>query len=96
MDAKEAVTQAKRFVAELFGEENIGEIALEELAFDYETDEWKVTIGFTRPWASPKTSGNIGFQLPANRAYKQVRMTEDGGKVLSVTDRILQFADPRS
>lgn len=94
MDAREAVSYAKRYVSELFAEENIGEVALEEIDYDYEEDEWKVTIGFTRPWASPKTSGHIGFELPANRAYKQVRMNEDGSKVLSVRDRILQFADP--
>ena len=95
MDAKEAVSYAKRYVSELFSEENIAEVALEELDYDYDEDEWKVTIGFTRPWASPKTSGHIGFELPSNRAYKQVRMSEDGSKVLSVRDRILQFADPR-
>ena len=94
MDAREAVSYAKRYVSELFAEENIAEVALEEIDYDYDEEEWKVTIGFTRPWASPKTSGHIGFELPTNRAYKQVRMSEDGSKVLSVKDRILQFADP--
>ncbi len=94
MDAKEAVSHAKRYVSELFADENIAEVALEEIDYDYEEDEWKVTIGFTRPWASPKASGHIGFELPSNRAYKQVRLNEDGSRVLSVRDRILLFAEP--
>jgi len=94
VDAKEAVSHAKRYVSELFSEENIAEVALEEVDYDYDEAEWRITIGFTRPWASPRTRGHIGFELPSNRAYKQVRMNDDGTRVLSVKDRILQFADP--
>ena len=93
MGPKDAAAYAKRYVAELFGDETIGELGLEEIDFDYEVNEWKITVGFSRPWPTPRDPKGIGFQLPANRSYKMVRISEDGERIISVKDRALLWAE---
>lgn len=85
MDVKEAVQVAKDYVIELFGEEGIVDVGLEEIDFD-QLDNWVVTIGFSRPW-----NRNIGSVLggQASRSYKTVRIQDGDGRVLSVKDRAL-------
>ena len=86
MDVKEAVQAAKNYVIELFGEEGISDVGLEEVDFD-QSDNWVVTIGFSRSW-----NRNIGSVLggQASRSYKAVRIQDKDGKILSVKDRALR------
>ena len=51
MDVKEAVRTAKEYLAELFAEETITDVGLEEVVFDDASNEWNITIGFSRPWS---------------------------------------------
>ena len=90
MDAKEAVQVAKDYVIELFGKEGIVDVGLEEVDFD-PSDNWIVTIGFSRSW-----NRNIGSVLggQASRSYKAIRIQNKDGKVLSMKDRAL-FNDLR-
>ena len=44
MDVKEAVLTAKRYVADVFADEGIADIGLEEVEFDEASDVWMVTI----------------------------------------------------
>ncbi len=50
MDVKEAISLARDYVKEVFTEEQISAVGLEEVEFDESSDNWHVTIGFTRPW----------------------------------------------
>ena len=50
MDVKEAVKRAKAFISDLFADEDIRDLGLEEVEYDEASREWRVTIGFTRPW----------------------------------------------
>ena len=86
MDVKEVVQMAKDYVAELFGDEDIIHVGLEEVDFD-QSDNWAVTIGFSRPW-----NRNIGSVLggQTSRSYKVVRIRDEDGKVLSVKDHALK------
>ena len=86
MDVKEVVRAAKNYVAELFGDEDIIHVGLEEVDFD-QSDNWVVTVGFSRPW-----DRNIGSVLGGqpSRSYKVVRIRDEDGKVLSVKDRTLK------
>ena len=54
MDVKEAVRAAKEYVVDLFDGEEIDYVGLEEVEFDHESDQWKITIGFSRPWIVPR------------------------------------------
>ena len=86
MDVKEAVQVAKNYVIELFAEEGIVDVGLEEVDIEL-SDTWVVTIGFSRPW-----NRNIGSVLGGqpSRSYKAVRVQDKNGKVMSVKDRALR------
>ena len=87
MDVKEAAQIAKTYVRDLFIDEGISDVGLEEIECD--GGYWRITIGFSRPW-----DHHIGSVLGGKkaRAYKVVEITDETGYVLSVKDRIL----PRS
>lgn len=89
MDVKEAVQVAKNYILELFEEEGIVDVGLEEVDFDQsdsQSDNWVVTIGFSRSW-----NRSIGSVLggQTSRSYKAVRIQDEDGRVLSVKDRTL-------
>ena len=48
MDVKEAAKLAKDYVADLFRDEGISNVGLEEIELHGQT--WEVTVGFSRPW----------------------------------------------
>ena len=84
MDVKQAVAKAKRYVLELFEDEAITDIGLEEIEFDDVKKLWQVTIGFTRPWDQ-----NIGSVLGGTRSrtYKKILIRDRDHEVLSVKNR---------
>jgi hypothetical protein len=87
MDAKEVVSKAKEHIALLFADENISNVGLEEVEHDQEFDEWKITIGFSRPWDEPRNPlHNIAVAGP-RRSYKVVRLANKSGDLLSVKNR---------
>lgn len=49
MDVKQAVEMAKNHIKDLFENEGISNLGLEEVDFDDQTSVWYVTIGFSRP-----------------------------------------------
>ena len=49
-DVKEAVQLAKRHLLQVFSGEKITDVGLEEVEFDNTKGDWKITMGFTRPW----------------------------------------------
>lgn len=90
MDVKEAVDLAKKHVVELFANEGIVNLGLEEVEFDDTDSVWSVTIGFSRPW--DKVSGGLGLAVLAqaqtlSRSYKVVRIQDPSRRVLSVKNR---------
>jgi hypothetical protein len=86
MDVKEAVAYAKQYVNELFGSESATNIGLEEVEFNDSGNEWRVTIGFSRPWDEPRNvfTAIAGAASPA-RSYKTVHIDNASGTVRSVT-----------
>jgi hypothetical protein len=94
VNVKEAVAQAKKYIFDLFSDENPKNIGLEEVEFDEQTNEWLVTIGFSRPWDNPMESSIAALsnlqRLP-NRAYKIVRISNEKDEVLSVKTREIKI-----
>ncbi len=92
MDAKKAVVLAKQHIAYLFADEQLINIGLEEVMFDDETNEWIITIGFSRPWDQPRqlimVSAVSTFSLL--RTYKVVRIASDSDRLRSIQKRELQ------
>ena len=67
-------------------------VGLEEVVFDDESDQWLITIGFSRPWDRPKTQSAALREDPLKRSYKVVRINDADGSVISLKDRILTAA----
>ena len=83
MEPKEAVLVAKEHVRDLFGDEGISNLGLEEIAL--EGNVWKITIGFSRKWDVNVSSVLSG----SGRAYKVLRISKINKQILSVMDRTL-------
>lgn len=97
VEVKAAVGIAKGHIRDLYAEEHLENIGLEEVVYDDDTDCWRVTIGFLRVWATahPKTMGETwGTQrspgLGGRREYKVVSVSDEDGALQSV--EIREFA----
>lgn len=85
MEVKEAVRAAKAYVSDLFAEESIINLGLEEVSFDDAAGTWDVTLGFSRPWNTIKNALTaISGDAATRRAYRVVEIRDSDGKVLSV------------
>ena len=94
MDVKQAVRTAREYVVSLYDEEDIMDIGLEEVEFDELSDEWRVTIGFSRPWDKENSVVPIPYSDARRpRAYKVVRIDDGDGQIISLKDRILVRSD---
>lgn len=88
MDVKEASRIAKDYVSEVYSEEEIANVGLEEVEFDDPARLWKITVGFSRPWNTKNpVMMALGGWRP-ERSYKVVCIDGDG-HVKSLTDRFL-------
>ena len=90
MDMKEAARAAKEHVADLYAPEGIDDIGLEEI--DLDGDTWKITVGFSRPWDQKNGASVILGQTQLRRSFKQLLIDDSSGRVKSIKDRILAFA----
>lgn len=92
VEVKQAVATAKTYVKDLYEpDETISNLGLEEVDYDPGKDEWKITVGFSRPWKRPRTQAaaileRMGEGTSQRRSYKVVTIANDG-KVLSMKDR---------
>ena len=86
MDVKEAVQAAKKHVAEIFADEPIADVGLEEVEFDEVSRVWAITIGFSRFWGRP---GEVIRALGGGtaRTFKTVRIHDESGRIQSVKHR---------
>lgn len=90
MGAKDAVRAAKEHIADLFQDEGVMDVGLEELVYrDGDLGVWEITIGFRRVWKGPDPVGNPLAVLSGRtspRTYKIVRISDEG-EVLSLKHR---------
>ena len=86
MDVKQAVQAAKSHVAEIFADESIVNVGLEEVEFDELNRVWAITVGFSRVWGRP---GDPIRALDGEtaRTFKIVRIEDESGRVRSVKHR---------
>ena len=91
IDVKEAALIARNYITDLFSDEKITNVGLEEVKFDIDTDTWKITLGFSRPWDHVNNSlvAKMGGSIHPDRSYKVVHINDDDGAVISLTDRLL-------
>ena len=82
MNVKEAVNVAKVYVSDLFTDEQIIDLGLEEVEFDDSHKIWNVTVGFSRPWSNKNVLSALTNGV--KRDYKVVKISDANAKVLSV------------
>ena len=88
MDVKQAVQTAKEHIAQLFSDEPISNIGLEEVEFNETVSVWEITIGFSRSWDRPGGSFISDLaRLESPRTYKTIRIQDESGRVESVKHR---------
>ena len=93
MDVKEVVRSAKAYLVDLFQDEQITNVGLEEVVFDEASALWKITIGFSRSWdlKGPLSVAMAGAS--PDRSYKVLSISDATGKVESLRDRVLWAAE---
>lgn len=90
MDRVEAVQAAKEYAKELFADEHISEILLEELNFDPDKDEWLITVSFAHTRPTPQATTPLARgRLFGDRQYKVVHIADRTSEFAGVTDRLL-------
>lgn len=93
MEVKEAVNTAIEYIIDLYADEPISEVGLEEVSLDPERGEWKVTVGFSRPWDAKTVIEAPYGPVHLDRVFKLLHLRDVDGQVLSVTDRLLAAAN---
>jgi hypothetical protein len=91
MDVKEAIAAAKKYLNEVYAEEQVTNLGLEEVETPLAANNWVITLSFSRPWNTPRTRAqevleNLGAVSSLKRSYKVITMADDG-TVLSMRDR---------
>jgi hypothetical protein len=90
MNVKDAVKLAMEYVADLFEDEKIENLGLEEVEYDDDNHYWQVTIGFSRPWDYSRNAfaalASAGGNTP-RRTYKLITINAQTKEVLSIKNR---------
>jgi hypothetical protein len=85
MEVKAAVKIAKEHLLDLFADEDISNLGLEEVEFDDSAQEWVVTLGFSRPWDEPRNAiASLAQAVISQRSYKTLRISDSADQVISV------------
>jgi hypothetical protein len=92
MDVKEAIAAAKSYLRDIYAEEEVTNLGLEEVEHVPQPGVWLVTLSFSRPWNAPRTRAqevleNLGAVSGLKRSFKVVTIADDGS-VLSMKDRV--------
>lgn len=88
MDVKEAVALARQYLQEVFAEEKIANLGLEEVEYDDVQHLWSITLGFSRPWDNT-FQGKIATALgdPGKREYKVVKIDDRNKRGIAIKNR---------
>ncbi len=91
MDVTDAIKVAKDDVTEVLADEAVTNLGLEETEYDPASGGWNITLGFSRPWNTPRTRAqelleNLGAVSSLRRSYKVLTISNTG-EVLSMKTR---------
>lgn len=91
MEAHDVIKRAKAWVTDIYAEEGIQNLGLEEIDYDEDERAWNVTLGFSRPWNTARNAITaITGEPVARRTYKIVKLSDSDGRVLSLHNRETQ------
>jgi hypothetical protein len=99
VDRLEAVKTAKQYISDLYSSEGTTKTRLQELNFDRANASWLITIGFAYLIGDSGASTGLGSSLTkavyGDRLYKLVRVDDQTGEVIGMTDRLLDPSPPQ-
>ncbi|MDT7041625.1 hypothetical protein [Candidatus Nitronereus thalassa] len=87
MNIKEAVKIAIEHARDVFEHEKISNLGLEEVEFNESQNEWRITVGFSRPWDETKGALGpllLGQGMSANRSFKILTINDRTGRIKSI------------
>jgi len=91
MNVKEAVARAKAYLLDVFSDEKITDIRLEEVELDDLADTWCITLGLIRHSESKvpfdSAFGSSLGALRQAREYKIVHVSNKTGEAFSIKNR---------
>ena len=85
MEVNVAIEKAKEHVREIYKDEPIVDIGLEEVEFKERDKVWAITVGFLRNWR-PQENAISALAAPT-RIYKVVRIRDKDGSLQSLRNR---------
>jgi hypothetical protein len=92
MDAKQAIKAAKEYVNDVFEDEGLMNLGLEEVKFKEHENCWEITLGFSRPWNTRNIVAALQGEAHPQRTYKVVIIKDDSGDVVEIRNREVEEA----
>ena len=85
---KEAIRHAKAYAAEVFADERVSDIGVEEIEYDDSVHAWRITLGMSRPRREyrPPLGVDLGH-ISVQRDYRVFTVSDHSGSVTSVKMR---------
>jgi hypothetical protein len=83
VDAKEAIAAAKKYLNEVYADEQVTNLGLEEVEHIPASGNWAITLAFSRPWNTPRTRAqeileNLGGVSSLKGSSKVITIADDG------------------
>lgn len=105
MAAREAVRRALELAKEIFADERISNLGVEEVDYDAGRKAWLITVGFSRPWDYRKKEASAmawanpllqsaDYEPQPAREYKVVQLNDDTLELLAIKNRENREAVP--
>ena len=85
MEVKEGVKIALKYVADAFSDAKVSNLGLEEVIYDDHYEQWRVTVGFSRPWDYP--------QQRAIEAMTEITLARGPIRRISRTYKVVEISD---
>ncbi len=83
LGVQDAIREARSYVGEIFKDEPIADIGLEEV--EHDIDGWKITIGFNRIWkVQPSGLAGVLSASSFQRSFKVVTISDADGTLVSI------------
>lgn len=93
MDAKQAIKAAKSYVEDVFEDEGLMNLGLEEVKLKEYENCWEITLGFSRPWNARNVLSALQGESNPQRTYKVVVIKDDSGSVVEIRNRETEEAE---
>jgi hypothetical protein len=85
LESRDAIKHAKQWLADMYADEKISDIGLEEVRWN--NGNWEITLGFSRAWADnyEKFIAAAGLERP--REYKVIVVSDADKSVVEMRNR---------